>query len=151
MFAKWNESFKQAQQEEKEAKEALLEVVPNMVQTFMVFFQDVCKQANIFKQAKKHTVEIANQGLHQAIENVEKLLQNKWDLLQDYEMIEMNLKNLYQINSNQVRVHDICFVLEYLKDQTLEAFKQSCDKIRQADDELVKVKKAVDDWSSSYS
>ena len=88
--------------------------------------------------------------MHQAIENVEKLLQNKWDLLQDYEMFEMNLKNLYQINSNQVRVHDMCFVLEYLKDQTLEAFKQSCNNIRQADDELVKVKKALDDWSSSY-
>ena len=34
MFAKCNESFKQAQQKEKEAKEALLEVVPNMGQTF---------------------------------------------------------------------------------------------------------------------
>ena len=147
MFAQWYKCFKKAQQTEEQATQDLLQVYVNMGQQNqddIVFLQDV------YFQAKKRTVEIANQGLYQARENVEKLLQNKWDLLQDYEMFEINLKNLYQINSNQVRVHDMCFVLEYLKDQTLEAFKQSCNNIRQADEELVKVKKALDDWSSSY-
>lgn len=140
MFAQWYKCFKEAQQTEEQATQDLWLGYENIYD--LEFYR------NAYIKAKKRTVDLANHGMDEAQKNANLTLENKFKAANDLNMFEIYLKDLSQIQSDQVRVHALCFALEYLKDQALEAFKQSCEKNNQANDELLKVKQALNEWSS---